>query len=532
MTSVPEMKAKIAKLPVNLDRMDGIVNGPAAGPTSVVTVDSGQVKTLARVASEGASEAGTYARIAADNLDAGHVRQWRFRMGWSIPSPQDSGAAGTGVADDTDEVLTSVGEASQYPCDRVLLSGDYRVTSMGTQRARFQGPGRILVDYSAGGQWQFNTYADEGKAVVGRANLYAFQQRLRFPSTIAKIAMFGDSTFALSGPRLDANGDPADVSGLPAVSGGGGFAGLMGEPPRLLRNMLRYAGVSNPIEIVDLAVGSSKVDQASMAERLPGSESGGYVDLLIHKGGINDAGYVPGDFRASAVMYFAELSAQLAAVRALPRGAPSQLTIVLMMPNPTFGPEHGHTSVWYEMLRGGYENAARNYNCVVIDTYALERDMMWFRNAPTATDGYDANPVPIHPGINTQTRIIQYLAEVLVPPYLLSQINAPVGVGFVNGWENYGDPFAPLTFQRKHGGYVGVRGWIKGGNITAGQAFANIPWTAFDPEKMETIIGVNASNGFVAIRVNPLTHQLEWQDGNATSAYVGINGEYYAGLNG
>jgi len=49
MTTIPELQAKMAKLPINLDRLDGIVNGPASGVGSTVTTDAGDVVTFARL---------------------------------------------------------------------------------------------------------------------------------------------------------------------------------------------------------------------------------------------------------------------------------------------------------------------------------------------------------------------------------------------------------------------------------------------------------------------------------------------------
>lgn len=86
MATIPEMKTKIAKLPINLDRMDGIVNGPATGPTSEVQVDSGKVKTLARLAAEAAVDAGTRAAIDGNNVSP-YADDWRSAL--NVPSSAD-----------------------------------------------------------------------------------------------------------------------------------------------------------------------------------------------------------------------------------------------------------------------------------------------------------------------------------------------------------------------------------------------------------------------------------------------------------
>lgn len=81
MTTLPEFQAKMEKLPVNLDRMDGFVNGPASGPNSEVAVDGGRkVKTVARLAAEAAVDAGTYVRIDGSNLDDSAARDLGDRI--------------------------------------------------------------------------------------------------------------------------------------------------------------------------------------------------------------------------------------------------------------------------------------------------------------------------------------------------------------------------------------------------------------------------------------------------------------------
>lgn len=68
MTTVPEVQAKVDKWIINLDRMDGIVSGPASGDASIVTVDDDvEVKTLARISAE-ATEAADAANAAATSV--------------------------------------------------------------------------------------------------------------------------------------------------------------------------------------------------------------------------------------------------------------------------------------------------------------------------------------------------------------------------------------------------------------------------------------------------------------------------------
>lgn len=85
MTTIPEMRVKIGKLPVNLDRMDGFVNGPATGPASEVSVDDGvKVKTIARLALEAASDAGTRANVDGSNISP-YSAEWQEAIGVTLP---------------------------------------------------------------------------------------------------------------------------------------------------------------------------------------------------------------------------------------------------------------------------------------------------------------------------------------------------------------------------------------------------------------------------------------------------------------
>lgn len=71
-TTLPELQVKLDKLPTNLDRLDGIVNGPAEGAGSEVVTDNGTVKSMARVAAEAAVDA-TVAVEAAKDAALGEI---------------------------------------------------------------------------------------------------------------------------------------------------------------------------------------------------------------------------------------------------------------------------------------------------------------------------------------------------------------------------------------------------------------------------------------------------------------------------
>lgn len=108
MATIPEMKTKIAKLPINMDRMDGFVNGPASGPASEVTVDGGiRVKTISRLAAEAAVDAGTRANVNADNIGS-FAEDWRDALGVNVEAAPDwYGAVGDGITNDLVALLAA-----------------------------------------------------------------------------------------------------------------------------------------------------------------------------------------------------------------------------------------------------------------------------------------------------------------------------------------------------------------------------------------------------------------------------------------
>lgn len=123
MTTPTELAAKITKLPTNLDRYDGIINGPASGPNSIVGVDSGPVKTVARVLAEAAADAGE--RLLVDGSNA--TPDLRTNLGLSV-SVEDFGAqAGNSAFDSTAAIHTAIATVSALGGGRVLFpsAGNY-----------------------------------------------------------------------------------------------------------------------------------------------------------------------------------------------------------------------------------------------------------------------------------------------------------------------------------------------------------------------------------------------------------------------
>jgi len=86
MTTPAELAAKIEKLPTNLDRLDGIVNGPASGPGSEIETDDGLVKSVPRVVAE--AEAALAEKIEElDTTAADHVREIMATPGFDTLYP-------------------------------------------------------------------------------------------------------------------------------------------------------------------------------------------------------------------------------------------------------------------------------------------------------------------------------------------------------------------------------------------------------------------------------------------------------------
>ena len=129
------------------------------------------------------------------------------------------------------------------------------------------------------------------------------------------------------------------------------------------------------------------------------------------------------------------LRTALATIRAARSVA--SLSIVLMTPNSTSDTPNARDELWYEQIVPGIKQAARDFNCCFVDTYA------WLRDSRPAAGVWMDNPLPgggraIHPLNVMNTWIAGLLGQVLFPEGLATSVGR-TSIISVGGAEDIGD---------------------------------------------------------------------------------------------
>lgn len=136
------------------------------------------------------------------------------------------------------------------------------------------------------------------------------------------------------------------------------------------------------------------------------------ADILAHpdmsayfvRWGIND-----GALHGSTSTYETALRGGLTKLRAFKNL--SNLTIILMAPNSTYDEPNNRGEKWYELIAGIIKKAARDFQCVYFDTYAMFRDS--YNGANVYLDNPFGDGRGIHPKKEFNTVIYKYLASYL-----------------------------------------------------------------------------------------------------------------------
>lgn len=495
-----------------------------------------------------------------------------------VVSPFDAPYSATGgdAPDSTSPTNAAIATVGQMGSIFVPAGSKLRVTSLTNPRGvRGVGGGQIVIG-SGSAAIQKNDYARAMDFVVGREYAYRLYQRAAAAGTTLVGFMYGDSTVAhgaaavtgsitsnvltvtadnggtnpaadgsfyigctITGSGVGASRTVTGIqkgfggNGIMSVSAGanvastvistagngGGYAGSGGAPDVLLNKSFRRQGVRNAISLTNRAVGGTSWSDAN-----PVSDVGPTTDIMFFKFSINHVSGQDVDAEITA------MRAKLAAVRAQAFGAVNLLTIVLVGPSSTYDPSGGRTSVWYELLRQGYEQAARDYQCVYIDLYGLFQDSTWWAAS------YADTPA-VHPNGFLQQQLWAYVTNALLPTgaLALSTYDDWIGLSGQNSWVDYSPVsapvgYAPFSASLSPDGWVRLRGAVKSGTPTAAQAIAALPNQNYYPPYNTGPFVVSTFNGSTwgQARLNvDVDGTIRQTDGNAQTNFTSLEGIFY-----
>lgn len=413
-----------------------VVEAPDAGGIISRYDVLGGVLVNQRLASDASSTSFTQAGAGAAPTSV----QRKLREGASI---KDFGGVGDGVALDQDAVDSAI--ASGFESLLVNDDAKFLVTSLvNTMGVDLGGYGHI-VKAITGGLQKLNSYADRNKYVFGTEYLAAFHNLLiaqtSNPTRKPIMVFSGDSTTAGDGVSPD-----YQIHALMKSAGG-------------------VVGLQTPYGLSSINRGLSGAMTGDWATTYVNDDLAQNPDLLVLRWGINDPGYLkdgstpPPDAgqaypnRRDALDYITSLRLGLSTIRAS-RGL-SSLSIVLMTPNSTSDTPNGRDELWYEQIAPGIKQAARDFQCVFIDTYAYLRD-----SRPAAGVWMD-NPFSdgraIHPANVMNVWISGLMASAVFPEGLRHKIGVS-SVTNQSGAEDVGDVARLPSYYRK--------------GITIGRAYA------------------------------------------------------------
>jgi hypothetical protein len=366
------------------------------------------------------ADAGDAAAVYFTASGSGSVaRDVQSKLGDVAQSPQDKGAVANGASDDTVAINTAIaGNRS------VRLVGDYLVTSVTNPLGvEFEGEGRIFKAITGGNQ-QINSKADDGQHFFGQEYLYALHTKLFSGSLTAKFVCSGDSTVAGDGTTAP-----------------WGFVSALASAAYHKGHLITFTNSGHSGEDTSEWV-STYLPADMIAVPDP--------DCYLVRWGINDP------FNGRTIEQFAtSLRAGLATIRAARTVA--QTSIILMVPNSTSDTPNGRDEQWYEKVRKVCRQAARDYQCCYIDTYALWKDSrgaagLWM-------DDPFADGRAIHPSnlMNMQivSRISDYIFPELMRPRLangtnLSKTASSLPSTYPFGWSHYSTASGDTTFPMKN----------------------------------------------------------------------------------
>lgn len=407
----------------------GYVLGLDAGtPPQPVWVRQGGADSAFR--SDMADPAQGVALAAFKQAGTGAVGRTMLAKARETLSPDDFGAVGDGVVDDTSAVNAAI--AAIGVGGRVFLPAGktYRVTSLTNARnVGFWGDGNITIG-TGNAAYAIRSYARRrGGPVYGREHLSRLFARAGSAGTTLKGFYDSDSTGARGNTTIQGSitsnvltvtnagsatlsqgtfltsvaGTPRiiqQLTGTPfgngtysvstspnvgagtiTVGNGGGFAGDAGEPQVLLKKHFRLNGVRNAVNLVNIGIGGSTWQD--LVARNPAQYLDANSDLLIVKAPINRGVSDAADI-ASMRQYFTNL-------RAATYGRVDLLTIVLEGYTPAHDTTNGRTSLYAQRMFEACLQCVDDFDVVFVDMASIYAAKPWM--VGTYLDASGAHPV-------------------------------------------------------------------------------------------------------------------------------------------
>ncbi len=237
---------------------------------------------------------------------------------------------------------------------------------------------------------QINSYSDANQYIIGREHLTHFERSLAFSGANnyfeSKVIFSGDSTTA--GVNIT-------------------------DPQFLVNNMFGQVALDRGfLGVSCINAGHSGDNSSNWLNTWLAQDMAQNPDVYVMRWGINDGGT-----GITPQQTIANMRAGLAQIRAT-KGDVDQITLVLMMPSSTNDGPNGRDQAFYEQLRNGFVQAARDYQAVFIDTYA------WLRDSNSAVSSMDApyvgvgvsNPIiHVHPDNYRNALINSITVDALLP---------------------------------------------------------------------------------------------------------------------
>ena len=409
-------------------------------------------------------------------------------------SPEDFGGVGNIISDDT-APISRLFNADTNATEFNGAGGSFMVTTPPVNNlGKKLYNGVLLQPDPHGGYTQINSYADEGKDVIGNEYLYRIRRRIQIKTGELRGYVFGDSTVA-------------------TTANGGGYAGDYRTPDKILTRYFKdVLHLPIPVNITNHGVGGTSIRDVNALAQL--DTVTGKSDFMIFKFGINDAQY-------GAKQFALDLREKLYGLRTNPYGTINNLSIILVGPNSTYDPGHGRSNLWYEQLRGVYEQAARDFDCMFIDLYAFERDVSWAANY-TMDDPF-GDLQTVHPTDIMQNTLwskvcTSILTEVDLYNILSQDYTIPL-VG-LNSWVASTAPqFVPTG--RLHNGVAYLDGIFTGGNTSSGTIVCTLPYNMI-PAQEKLIPCVTDGGAFFGVRITT-SGDVSLVDNNANSSFIALS---------